>query len=95
MAIEQITEKSNQGEKSKKIKCIVWDLDHTLWDGILLEDGDVSLKPGVVDIIKALDARGILHSIASRNDITADNVPTWRSPELGSRHSYFSDLSVE
>src|ERR1700756_2328201 len=68
MAIEQITEKSNQSEKSKKIKCIVWDLDHTLWDGILLEDGDVSLKPGVVDIIKALDARGILHSIASRND---------------------------
>jgi FkbH-like protein len=68
MAIEQITEKSNQSEKSKKIKCIVWDLDHTLWDGILLEDGAVFLKPGVVDIIKALDARGILHSIASRND---------------------------
>jgi predicted enzyme involved in methoxymalonyl-ACP biosynthesis len=39
MAIEQLTEESNQSEKSKKIKCIVWDLDHTLWDGILLEDG--------------------------------------------------------
>ncbi len=70
MAIEHISEKSNQNKERKKIKCVVWDLDQTLWDGILLEDGDVSLKPGVVAIIKALDARGILHSIASRNDQT-------------------------
>jgi FkbH-like protein len=70
MATEQIAEESDQNKKGKKIKCVVWDLDQTLWDGILLEDGDVSLKPGVVDIIKALDARGILHSIASRNDQT-------------------------
>src|SRR5947199_5602317 len=70
MTVEQISEKSNQNKKNKNIKCVVWDLDHTLWDGILLEDGDVSLKPGVVTIIKALDARGILHSIASRNDQT-------------------------
>ncbi len=49
------------------IKCVVWDLDHTLWDGILLEDPDVSLKPGVAEVIRTLDARGILHSIASRN----------------------------
>lgn len=68
MEIEQMVENKNQSKRNKKIKCVVWDLDHTLWDGILLEDGDVSLKPGVVDIIKALDARGILHSIASRND---------------------------
>ena len=70
MAIEQIAEQSNQHKESKNIKCVVWDLDNTLWDGILLEDDDVSLKPGVVAIIKALDARGILHSLASRNDHT-------------------------
>jgi FkbH-like protein len=70
MEIEQMVENKDQNKSNKKIKCVVWDLDHTLWDGMLLEDSDVSLKPGVVDIIKALDARGILHSIASRNDQT-------------------------
>jgi len=52
----------------KTVKCVVWDLDHTLWDGILAEGDDVRLKPGVVDILKTLDARGILHSIASKNN---------------------------
>jgi FkbH-like protein len=54
--------------KNKKIKCVVWDLDNTLWDGVLLEDKCVKLKNNVVDIIKALDERGILNSIASKND---------------------------
>lgn len=53
---------------SKKIKCLVWDLDNTLWDGILLEDSNVVLKNGIVDIIKELDCRGILLSISSKND---------------------------
>jgi FkbH-like protein len=50
------------------VKCVVWDLDHTLWDGILLEDAAVTLRPGVVDVIRAIDERGILQSVASRND---------------------------
>jgi FkbH-like protein len=54
--------------KPKAVKCVVWDLDHTVWDGILLEDGDVPLRPGVLDTIRALDERGILQSVASRND---------------------------
>jgi FkbH-like protein len=52
----------------KDVKCVVWDLDNTLWDGILLEDGVVTLRESIVEIIKTLDERGILHSIASRND---------------------------
>src|SRR5215467_10763890 len=52
----------------QSIKCVVWDLDNTVWDGILLEDESVTLRPHVVDILKTLDERGILHSIASRND---------------------------
>lgn len=57
-------------EKSKTIKCVVWDLDHTLWEGILIEDGaeKLKLKPGVAEVIKELDRRGILHSIASKNN---------------------------
>ena len=52
----------------KKIKCLVWDLDNTIWDGTLLEDTNVVLKEGVVDIIHSLDKRGILQSIASKNE---------------------------
>lgn len=49
-------------------KCVVWDLDNTIWDGILLEDSTVTLKPGIENVLKELDSRGILHSIASKNN---------------------------
>lgn len=52
----------------KKIKCIVWDLDHTLWEGILLENDDVLINDKIINTIKELDKRGILHSIASKNE---------------------------
>jgi FkbH-like protein len=50
------------------IKCVVWDLDNTVWDGTLLEDPGVRLKPKIPEVLKELDRRGILHSVASRND---------------------------
>jgi len=53
------------------IKCVVWDLDNTVWDGVLLEQDRLSLREQVVGVIKALDERGILHSIASRNEPAA------------------------
>ncbi|SDW03628.1 HAD-superfamily phosphatase, subfamily IIIC/FkbH-like domain-containing protein [Marininema mesophilum] len=52
---------------SKEIKCVVWDLDHTMWEGVLLESPHVTLKPGIPEIIRELDSRGILQSIASKN----------------------------
>lgn len=52
----------------KKIKCLVWDLDNTLWDGTLAEGDDVSPKRDSLRIIETLDGRGILQSIASKND---------------------------
>ncbi|MER0241527.1 HAD-IIIC family phosphatase [Streptomyces sp. HSW2009] len=51
-----------------RIKCVVWDLDNTLWDGVLLEESRVTVRPAVVEEIRRLDALGVLHSIASRND---------------------------
>lgn len=52
----------------KNIKCLVWDLDNTLWDGTLLEGGGKILRPGVKETILELDRRGILLSIASKNN---------------------------
>ena len=56
-------------EAKGSIKCVVWDLDNTLWDGVLVEDGasNLRLKPEIVGIIETLDRRGILQSIASKN----------------------------
>jgi methoxymalonate biosynthesis protein len=50
------------------VKCLVWDLDNTLWRGTLLEDPDVRLPEEIRDVIIELDSRGILQSIASKND---------------------------
>jgi methoxymalonate biosynthesis protein len=55
-------------EAPKPVKCLVWDLDNTLWQGTLLEDAQVRLPDGIRKTIAALDARGILQSISSRND---------------------------
>ena len=58
------------GESTGNVKCVVWDLDHTLWEGILVESGAKSLhlKEGIRDIVEELDRRGILQSVASKND---------------------------
>lgn len=61
-------EKTREEKKTRSIKCVVWDLDNTIWKGVLLEDPNVTLVPGVIDIIKTLDERGILQSISSKND---------------------------
>ena len=50
------------------VKCLVWDLDNTLWQGVLLENDTLTLRPGVLEVLRRLDERGILHSVASRND---------------------------
>lgn len=54
--------------KQGRIKCVVWDLDNTLWDGTLLEDGTVSVRPNVVEHLHKLDSMGVLNSVASKND---------------------------
>lgn len=50
------------------VKCLVWDLDNTLWQGTLLEDPSVQLSSEIRDVITTLDSRGILQSVASKND---------------------------
>lgn len=49
------------------IKLVVWDMDDTFWDGTLSE-GDITLIDRNIGIIKALTDRGIMSSIASKNE---------------------------
>jgi FkbH-like protein len=55
---------------TKPLKCIVWDLDNTLWEGTLIEDGParLRLRDEVAAVIRETDRRGILHSVASKNN---------------------------
>ncbi|MFI6743576.1 HAD-IIIC family phosphatase [Nonomuraea sp. NPDC050451] len=50
------------------VKCLIWDLDETLWKGTLLETEHVTVSDEIRRVISELDARGILNSVASKND---------------------------
>ena len=62
---------TNQSSSDVKGKCVVWDLDNTVWQGTLAEDGidGIVLDERIPPIIRELDRRGILQSIASKNDM--------------------------
>jgi FkbH-like protein len=51
------------------VKCVVWDIDHTLLDGVYLESGDAppAANPAMAGALSDLASRGILHAIASKN----------------------------
>lgn len=50
------------------IKCVVVDLDDTLWRGVLVEGGAERLIDGAEQTLRELDRRGILLALASKND---------------------------
>jgi FkbH-like protein len=54
----------------KHVKVLVWDLDNTVWQGTLIEDGpgNVTLRPGVMNVIRELDRRGIVNTLVSKNN---------------------------
>lgn len=65
----QITAR-HSASPAKYVKCVAWDLDNTLWKGILVEDGaeKLVLNESAVSLIKELDKRGIVHTVLSKND---------------------------
>lgn len=52
-------------------KLIIWDLDETLWRGTLADGDDVTLYEDRAALIRALNARGVVSSICSKNDFDA------------------------
>jgi methoxymalonate biosynthesis protein len=49
------------------IKCVVWDLDNTLFRGVYLESPEPPADPATSAVLAELARRGILQAIASRN----------------------------
>ena len=75
------------GTSAEFVKCVAWDLDNTVWDGILANDGEEGIKPRqrVVEAIKELDRRGILNTVCSKNDFE----PAWHALESFGISEYF------
>jgi FkbH-like protein len=51
------------------VKCVIWDLDHTLLSGVYLESGaqPPPPDPAMLGVLGRLRGRGIIHAIATRN----------------------------
>lgn len=50
------------------VKCIVFDLDNTIWNGTLDANDDVKLNENIIEYIKSAFRNGIVLAIASKND---------------------------
>lgn len=50
------------------IKCIVWDLDNTMWSGIIAEGQIIEINDKIVQYVKLFYERGIVNTICSKND---------------------------
>ena len=79
--------KAATASPAKFVKCVAWDLDNTVWKGILVEDGveKLILNETAVKTIKELDKRGIVHTIVSKND----HAPAWAALEKFGIAEYF------
>jgi len=79
--------KPQPASPAKFVKCLAWDLDNTLWKGVLVEDGaeKLVLNEEAVRLIKTLDSRGIINTILSKNDHDA----AWKVLEKFGLAEYF------
>jgi FkbH-like protein len=85
-------------------KCLVLDLDNTLWGGVLGEDGPTGIAIGQEGIglayhefqlaIKALAQRGVLLAVASKNNASDAIEVLDRHPEMVLRRNDFACLEI-
>jgi FkbH-like protein len=65
-----LAQQTQPRQAAARVKVVAWDLDGTLWDGILLEDGPegVKLRAEVAEVVRSLDRRGIVSTAVSKNE---------------------------
>ena len=50
------------------VRCLVWELDETLWEGVVHDETGTVLRPPALRTLTKLSDRGILHAVAARGD---------------------------
>lgn len=63
-----LTTDNSQLSTENPVKLIIWDLDDTFWRGTLSE-GEVEALADNLELVRATAARGLVHSIVSKNDL--------------------------
>jgi FkbH-like protein len=58
----------------RQVKCVIWDLDDTIWSGTLAEEDAIEARPEMIALIRTLDSKGIVNSICSKNDFSTARV---------------------
>ncbi|WP_028478003.1 HAD-IIIC family phosphatase [Nocardia sp. CNY236] len=48
------------------LRCLVWELDNTVWDGAVCDGTSGALRPAALHTLNVLGERGIRHAVASR-----------------------------
>lgn len=73
-------------------KCLVLDLDNTLWDGVVGEDGMTGIKPNkkLQEYILDLYKRGVILAINSKNNFEDAMEAIERHPEMVLRKNHFA-----
>jgi FkbH-like protein len=88
------------GDVGLAARCLVVDLDNTLWGGVIGEDGlegiaigegpDGEAYAALQDYLAALARRGLLLAVASKNDFEAAREPLDRHPAMRLRFEDFA-----
>jgi FkbH-like protein len=70
IATELLIQATINRPETTKIKAAIFDLDNTLWDGTLVEDGvaGLTVNPFRISVALAWASRGILLCVCSKND---------------------------
>ncbi|MFG3282476.1 HAD-IIIC family phosphatase [Streptomyces sp. NPDC048111] len=86
-------------------KCLVLDLDHTLWDGVLAEDGVAGVAAAGTDrgrafgafqrALSQLRSQGVLLAVASKNDRSDALAALSGHPDMALRPEDFVHISAD
>ncbi len=89
-----------EGDLGLAPRCIVLDLDNTLWGGVVGEDGptgivlaegsDGEAYVALQEYLRALMRRGVILAVASKNDVEAAREPFQSNPAMRLRLEDFS-----
>ncbi len=74
-------------EMQPALRCLVWELDNTLWDGVVYDGTAGALDRSALRTLRVLSERGMWHAVASRGDRT-------RTTQMLRRHGLHEMFSV-